>query len=119
MRRKVREPWPLHSATAGATSRSGALAFALRLGRHIVLHVTVSDHVVILDCFRRIVAGGTRFYLEISIAVDAARKEVTTISRWTDDLAAWPEVPGKQMVYGESSLIEAGTRVIQRIENFC
>jgi len=46
-------------------------------------------------------------------------EEVATISQWTDDLAAWPEVPGKQMVYHESSLIEAGTRVIQRIENFC
>jgi len=45
--------------------------------------------------------------------------EVAAISRWTDDLASWPEVPGKQMVYRESSLIEAGTRVIQRIENFC
>jgi len=45
--------------------------------------------------------------------------EVATISQWTNDLAAWPEVPGKQMVYRESSLIETGTRVIQRIENFC
>ena len=46
-------------------------------------------------------------------------EEVAAISRWADDLAASPEVPGKQMVYRESSLIGAGTRVIQRIENFC
>jgi ectoine hydroxylase-related dioxygenase (phytanoyl-CoA dioxygenase family) len=46
-------------------------------------------------------------------------EEVATISGWTDDLAAWPEVPGKQMVYRESSLLEPETRVIQRIENFC
>jgi ectoine hydroxylase-related dioxygenase (phytanoyl-CoA dioxygenase family) len=45
--------------------------------------------------------------------------EVAAISRWTDDLAALPEVPGRQMVYHEPSLIEPSRRVIQRIENFC
>jgi hypothetical protein len=46
-------------------------------------------------------------------------KEVVAISQWTDDLAAWPEVPGRHMVYREPSLIDSGIRVIQRIENFC
>ncbi|HKX06666.1 MAG TPA: phytanoyl-CoA dioxygenase family protein [Stellaceae bacterium] len=46
-------------------------------------------------------------------------EEVAAISRWTDDLAAWPEVPGRHMVYREPSLIDANSRVIQRIENFC
>src|SRR4029077_8111014 len=74
MRRKVQEPWPPHYATAGAATELGGRAFALRLGRHVVLHVAVSDDVVILDCFRRIVAGGARLCLEISITVDAASK---------------------------------------------
>jgi ectoine hydroxylase-related dioxygenase (phytanoyl-CoA dioxygenase family) len=45
--------------------------------------------------------------------------EVEAISRWTDELAARPEVPGAHMVYREPSLIDATQRVIQRIENFC
>lgn len=45
--------------------------------------------------------------------------EVAAISRWTDDLAAWPEARGRHMVYHEPSLIETGRRVVQRIENFC
>jgi len=45
--------------------------------------------------------------------------EVASISRWTDDLAGLPEVPGRQMVYDEPGLIKAGRRVLQRIENFC
>lgn len=45
--------------------------------------------------------------------------EVARISRWTDDLAAWSEVRGRQMVYHEPSLIEANRRLVQRIENFC
>jgi 2-aminoethylphosphonate dioxygenase len=46
-------------------------------------------------------------------------EEVAAISRWTDDLAALPEVSGRQMVYHEPGLIHAGRRVLQRIENFC
>jgi hypothetical protein len=45
--------------------------------------------------------------------------EVAAISRWTDGLAALPEVPGRQMVYHEPSLVEGRGCVIQRIENFC
>lgn len=45
--------------------------------------------------------------------------EAADIARWTDDLVALPEEPGRHMVYYEDSLTEAGTRVMQRIEDFC
>jgi hypothetical protein len=45
--------------------------------------------------------------------------EVEALARWTDELAARPEVPGVHMVYREPSLIDKTRRVIQRIENFC
>jgi len=45
--------------------------------------------------------------------------EVEALARWTDELAARPEVPGAHMVYREPSLIDKAQRVIQRIENFC
>jgi 2-aminoethylphosphonate dioxygenase len=44
---------------------------------------------------------------------------VDDILRWTADLEAAPEVPGRHWVYHEDSLTEPGRRVIQRIENFC
>ena len=45
--------------------------------------------------------------------------ETAKIAQWTDEVTAMPEVPGKQMIYYEPSLIAPGERVIQRIENFC
>ncbi|HEX3483512.1 MAG TPA: phytanoyl-CoA dioxygenase family protein, partial [Micropepsaceae bacterium] len=48
---------------------------------------------------------------------DAA--ETQKITQWTDEVTAMPEVPGKQMVYYEPSLLDPAMRVIQRIENFC
>jgi hypothetical protein len=39
--------------------------------------------------------------------------------RWTCELEAAPEVPGRHWVYHEDSLTEPGRRLIQRIENFC
>lgn len=45
--------------------------------------------------------------------------QVRTILRWTRDLEAAPEAPGRHWVYHEESLTEPGRRVIQRIENFC
>lgn len=45
--------------------------------------------------------------------------EVATLGRWTDELAGWPEEPGRHMVYHETSLKDADARIIQRIENFC
>jgi len=41
------------------------------------------------------------------------------IARWTDELVALPEVPGRHMVYYEDSLTTPGERVMQRIEDFC
>jgi hypothetical protein len=45
--------------------------------------------------------------------------EVADIARWTDEVCALPEVPGRHMVYYEDSLLAPGTRVVQRIEDFC
>lgn len=45
--------------------------------------------------------------------------ETALIARWTDELVALPEAPGRHMVYYEDSLTEPGARVMQRIEDFC
>lgn len=44
-------------------------------------------------------------------------KEMAEIIRWTDEVTAWPEAPGRHMVYYEDSLIESGRRVVQRVED--
>jgi hypothetical protein len=44
-------------------------------------------------------------------------EEVADISRWTDDVANYPEVPGKYMMYFEKSQTD-GSRILCRIENF-
>jgi hypothetical protein len=46
-------------------------------------------------------------------------EEMRQISAWTDELQNLPEVPGRQMMYFEPSLLRPGERVLQRIENFC
>ena len=46
---------------------------------------------------------------------DAA--EMADIARWTDEVAAQPEVPGKYMMYFEKSLLD-GHRILNRLENF-
>ena len=46
-------------------------------------------------------------------------REIADIARWTDELVALPEVPGRHMVYYEDSLNVPGERVMQRIEDFC
>lgn len=43
-------------------------------------------------------------------------RDIERVARWSDELLALPEEPGKHMVYWEESL--AGRRVVQRIENF-
>jgi ectoine hydroxylase-related dioxygenase (phytanoyl-CoA dioxygenase family) len=43
---------------------------------------------------------------------------VAALRAWTDEVQAWPEVPGTWMVYGETSLTDAGRRLVNRIENF-
>ena len=40
------------------------------------------------------------------------------IDRWIDELAAFPEQPGKHWVYHENSLTEPGRKLVQRIEKF-
>ncbi|MCQ8242138.1 phytanoyl-CoA dioxygenase family protein [Rhizosaccharibacter radicis] len=45
--------------------------------------------------------------------------DTDALVRWTGEVQSAPEVPGSQMVYYEDSLLEAGTRVVQRIEDFC
>lgn len=49
--------------------------------------------------------------------VEAA--ECAQLRRWTEDIAAAPELPGRHMVYYEDSLSEPGRRIVQRIENVC
>ena len=41
------------------------------------------------------------------------------IARWTEEVCAWPEVPGRHMVYYETSLLDPTAKVVQRVENFC
>lgn len=43
---------------------------------------------------------------------------VAAVTAWTDEVAGWPEAPGRHMVYYEDSLREPGRRVVQRIEDF-
>lgn len=43
--------------------------------------------------------------------------EIQQISGWTDEVAAYPETPGKQMMYFETSHFDGG-RILCRIENF-
>ena len=44
-------------------------------------------------------------------------KETADISDWTNEVAAYPEVPGKYMMYFEESQADA-SRILCRIENF-
>ena len=46
-------------------------------------------------------------------------KQMRDISRWTDEVTAFPEVPGRHMVYYEPNLTSPKERVLSRIENFC
>ncbi len=39
------------------------------------------------------------------------------IASWVDEVTAWPEAPGRHMVYHEDSLLEPGRRILQRIED--
>ena len=46
-----------------------------------------------------------------------SESEVEDISRWTGEVAGWPEIPGKYMMYFEESQAD-GARILCRIENF-
>lgn len=41
------------------------------------------------------------------------------ISAWADEVAAYPEAPGKYMMYFEQSSREPGRRLLNRVENYC
>lgn len=45
--------------------------------------------------------------------------ETENLKAWVDEVQSLPEVPGKYMMYFEDSLLDAGKRVLSRIENFC
>jgi hypothetical protein len=45
--------------------------------------------------------------------------DIARISAWTDELEQRLDAPGRAMKYFEPSLLDPGTRVLQRIENFC
>jgi ectoine hydroxylase-related dioxygenase (phytanoyl-CoA dioxygenase family) len=45
--------------------------------------------------------------------------ETAELLRWTEEITAAPELPGRHMVYYEDSLTLPKRRVVQRIENFC
>jgi 2-aminoethylphosphonate dioxygenase len=45
--------------------------------------------------------------------------ETSQLALFTQELVDLPELPGRQMVYREPSLLDPQTRVVQRIENFC
>ncbi len=44
---------------------------------------------------------------------------VDDISRWSDEILAWPEVPGRHTVYYEDSVIQGAGKVVSRVENVC
>jgi hypothetical protein len=44
--------------------------------------------------------------------------DVESIAAWTAEVFAWPERPGRHMVYYEDSLLGHGGRIVQRIEDF-
>ncbi len=45
------------------------------------------------------------------------RAKMATITAWIEEVAAWPEAPGRHMVYHENSLSTPGQRLVQRIED--
>jgi len=44
---------------------------------------------------------------------------VTQIAKWVEEISAYPEVPGKYMMYFEQSSTEPGRRLLNRLENYC
>jgi hypothetical protein len=45
------------------------------------------------------------------------RKEMRDMTEWTDEVTAWPEVPGKYMMYFEQSKLVPGRRILCRMED--
>ncbi len=55
-------------------------------------------------------------YMCVERAFDA--DQMAAISGWVDELQAWPETPGRHMMYFEQSLDEPPRRLLERMENF-
>jgi hypothetical protein len=49
------------------------------------------------------------------LGVDAMAR----MANWCDEIVAWPELPGRHMLYREDHRSRPGVRVLSRIENFC
>ncbi|HEY7840076.1 MAG TPA: phytanoyl-CoA dioxygenase family protein, partial [Gammaproteobacteria bacterium] len=45
------------------------------------------------------------------------RGEMRDITAWTDEVTAWPEMPGKYMMYFEQSKLAPGRRILCRMED--
>ncbi len=45
-------------------------------------------------------------------------RDMANISAWIDEIHAYPEAPGKYMMYFEDSKLAPGQRMLNRIENF-
>jgi len=60
-----------------------------------------------------------RFHAEGFLIVRAlySAEEMARIAAWTDEAEAWPETPGRHMMYFERSRKD-GARVLNRLENF-
>jgi ectoine hydroxylase-related dioxygenase (phytanoyl-CoA dioxygenase family) len=56
-------------------------------------------------------------YVVVRGMLDA--RAMMRLEDWTTELEQAPETAGRHMVYGETSLLDGRTRLIQRIENFC
>ena len=46
-----------------------------------------------------------------------SRAELSAIIAWTDEVAAWPEVPGRYMMYFETSRLHPSQRILSRMED--
>jgi hypothetical protein len=44
-------------------------------------------------------------------------EEMVRVSAWAEEVEHWPEVPGRHMVYHETSILDPNERILQRIEN--
>lgn len=44
--------------------------------------------------------------------------DMRRITAWTDEVAEWPEVPGKYMMYFEQSKLDPAMRILCRMEDF-
>ncbi len=45
-------------------------------------------------------------------------EEMRMITAWCDEVASYPEVPGKYMMYFEQSQLDPGQRILSRLEDF-